>query len=207
MNKELIKTYFKEFDYWLNGGSVLSINCLNTLEWTEVDCDRYWDTHQAGEYKPIFVINDEYVEFRKALTEGKTVQYRSREVLEFGAEREIWRDVNPATIHQYHISVLRIKQNEPQFKVGDWVVERNKNIPFMIKPSDLELMVQKDCLSSFKLWEPKPNEWCVFWETDVTTYTVARFHHHNKQHRAYAIDCEYGFHNIAPLEFIQTLKD
>lgn len=74
MNKELIKKYKKEFDHWLNGGSLLTksfSNCDITLYEEVTDSNSWSNPHR------VYIINDEYVEFRKALCEGKTVQHIS----------------------------------------------------------------------------------------------------------------------------------
>ena len=75
MNKELIKTYKAEFDYWLNGGKILyasyDLDEKNYTAWYELHHDCKWDHNNAYRFK--FIINDEYVEFRKALAEGKTI--------------------------------------------------------------------------------------------------------------------------------------
>ncbi len=203
MNKELIIKYKAEFNHWIEGGTLQGV--------FHNDTEPSWEVCTDDELNRIFgnngtnleisiVINDAYAELRKAIAEGRTAQYRSREILEFSGEREVWRDINPANISQYHISVLRIKSDGIQLKVGDWCLDtRDNQLKQVVNPESSVVCIY------YKLWTPKPNEWCVFWDTDVTTYTIARFH--SSKHRAYAIDCEYGFCNIAPLEFIQTLKD
>ena len=74
MNKELIKKYRKEFNSWLNdidviwkskGGtfrSISDINCFNLRTVSDSSMVSY------------IIINDEYVELRKALIDGKTIQ-------------------------------------------------------------------------------------------------------------------------------------
>ena len=204
MNKELIIKYNEEFNHWIEGGT---LQCI-----FHNDTKPYWEVCTDDELNRIFgnnganleisiVINDAYAELRKAIAEGKIVQYRTIEVLEFGGEREVWRDINPANISQYHISVLRIKSDGTQLKVGDWCLDtRDNQLKQVVNPESPVICAY------YTLWQPQPNEWCVFWETDVTAYTVARFHSRSKR-GAYVTNYGHEFYNIAPLEFIQTLKD
>lgn len=232
MNKELIKQYKTEFDYWLNGGKLLARrgisdpndgDCSYTI-WYEIGQEG-WDIDKVFNYsleydKVQIVLDDEYVEFRKALAEGKTVQYDVSCNI-----NKAWENLSLAHKFSGPLSNYRIKPEEPKFKVGDWVTINNskpkqfyrftKDLPEWNKTlnyENIELLnrgkfhIPNFDRSIVKLWEPKPNEWCVFWETDVTTYTVARFHSRSKR-GAYITVYGHDFYNIAPLEFIQTLKD
>lgn len=67
MNKELILKYKTEFDHWLNGGK-LRHKAYGKWEQT----NNIWSCRTAD--IAAVVIDDEYVEFRKALAEGKTIQ-------------------------------------------------------------------------------------------------------------------------------------
>lgn len=85
MNKQLIITYFEEFEHWLNGGNV-------QVYYKKDSEPRWWTDEESIDYDSIdnfsniiknslglddvlIVIDDEYVEFRKALAEGNTIQY------------------------------------------------------------------------------------------------------------------------------------
>lgn len=71
MNKELIKKYKTEFDHWLNGGEVLFF----TWKWyNSKDNPGTTFNHSEPEKIKHYIINDEYVEFRKAGIEGKQLQ-------------------------------------------------------------------------------------------------------------------------------------
>ena len=120
MNKELIKKYKAEFDYWLNGGEVLFF---------------YWEDWYSSTYNPemvfnhispddvkYYVINDEFVELRKALAEGKSIQMLCR----YNKMEPIWDDMTEVIRSIGFVDIkenYRIKPEEPKFKVGDWVVE------------------------------------------------------------------------------------
>lgn len=63
MNKELIKTYFEEFKHWLNGGK-LQVKFVND-PWEEAPEGIF--SYNTVNF--VLVIDDEYVEFRKAMAE------------------------------------------------------------------------------------------------------------------------------------------
>ena len=85
MNKELIKKYKAEFDHWLKNSKCTTGNSLLVRYWnyskhcygnyTPVSSNYSWDP--ANALMPNYVINDEYVEIRKALADGNNpVQLR-----------------------------------------------------------------------------------------------------------------------------------
>ena len=126
MNKELIKKYKKEFDHWLDGGKVLF---FYWEDWYSSTCNpEMVFNHISPDDVKYYIINDKFVEIRKALAEGKTVQYNFGN---YGINRKDfpneWKDLDQS------IGILadracpenyRIKPEEPKFKVGDWVVNK-----------------------------------------------------------------------------------
>ena len=91
MNLELIKKYEKEFLHMLHGGTLLSrvmtsdeddemytiwyeVNACHSMEKWASDYLFRLSNKECEYYKPQFIINDEYVEFRKALADGKTIE-------------------------------------------------------------------------------------------------------------------------------------
>jgi len=77
MNKELIKKYKKEFDYWLNDGDVIWKSQGGTWRSVnDINCFRLGSVHNSAQVATI-VINDKYAELRKAQTEGKIIQYKT----------------------------------------------------------------------------------------------------------------------------------
>ena len=92
MNKELIKTYKTEFDHWLNGGEVLFF----TWKWyNSKDNPKTTFNHRNPNDVKYYVINDEFVEIRKALVEHKTIQYNFGN---YGIDRKdfpnTWKDLD-----------------------------------------------------------------------------------------------------------------
>ena len=74
MNKELIKNNKEAFEYWLNGGSIILAikNSDESVLYDDLGTKVEWGCNWEN---PKYLQNDEYIEFRKALYEGKTVQY------------------------------------------------------------------------------------------------------------------------------------
>jgi len=147
MNKELIRKYKAEFNWWLDGGEVL-IRFYNHSEWElinddNLDEDHFW-SNEIGSFKELkVVIKDKYYPFRKALAEGKTIQddtglYWSKSLCKWDLPPERYR----------------IKPDEPTFEVGDWVVHPRIVSPFR--------WTKNDTCPKTELWKPKVDEWCWF---------------------------------------------
>ena len=108
MNKELIKKYKAEFDHWLiNDGNLLSKH-INDENWYDAPNPSFTNVDVT------YIINDEYVELRKALAEGKPV-----EVLHYTGYKEF--DQNPwklfaigASTFDKPVENYRIKPEKPE---------------------------------------------------------------------------------------------
>lgn len=106
MNKELIKKYKAEFDHWLNGGELLSKH-PDESNWYLVTVV-LWNSPKMQ-----YVINDEYVEFRKALAEGKAVQMYCK----YDSITPIWDDMTEVIKSIGFVMTkdnYRIKPEEPE---------------------------------------------------------------------------------------------
>lgn len=172
MNKELILKYKTEFDHWLNGGKILAYHKKDDDPkwWTDQECVDFSSVDNfsyiiekslSPDYV-LIVINDEYAEFRKALAEGKTVQYNFGN---YGLNKKdfpnTWKDINLSIgilSDRAHPNNYRIKPEKPKFKVGDWIRTPHRGI-FQIKHK-VELSAWELTLGKAELWQPKPGEWC-----------------------------------------------
>ena len=178
MRKETILNYEKEFLAWCKGESILlgapASMHEKPLVWREV--------RDFNDWKPldtVYVLNDSYSTYRKALAEGKSIQMLCR----YDKMEPIWDDMTEVIKSMGFVDVkenYRIKSEEPKFKVGDWVVE----IHSTTKAQVLELFGNqirvKFCYpdaiittdsSDFIPWKPKKGEYCWFWNKG-TTLTV-----------------------------------
>ena len=187
MNKQLIKMYFEEFNQWLNGGNVqVYYKKDDEPKWlTDEECIEYeghdnFNHIMQNSLEPedvLIIIDDEYIEFRKAFAEGKTVQeqdYFSKE----------WRDMKTddfhCASHMRYEGVYRIKPEVPKFKVGDWVVHNGvakrvtKVVDGLIDSLDNQVaVIMKD--ESLELWEPKEGDFCWFWNKSNIYPKIATF--------------------------------
>ena len=152
MNKELIKKYKAEFDYWLDGGEVLFF---------------YWEDWYSSTYNPemvfnhispddvkYYVINDEYATYRKALAEGKIVEVAT----DYNdVDGYIWKSMEDEEFHHFSIDEIRIKPEEPKFKVGDWVRDLRDNRVFQINSVNFNLKLSTTN-GVYIHWQPKKGE-------------------------------------------------
>ena len=171
MNKQLINKYKPEFDHWLNGGKLLC--------YTEVDGPYYEVTDEKWDFVCDigFIINDEYVELRKALAEGKTIQIydvieqhpSDRTFDKFG-----WRDFKSFTSSSSFSKtpdLYRIKPDEPKFKVGDFVRYVHSTPPRALEINNINggryyfINSEMSCLEhELEPWTPVKGEWCWFYD-------------------------------------------
>ena len=174
MNKELIKKYKAEFEHWLNGGEVLFFYWDDWFSSTKNPKMTF--NHNNPEDVKNYIINDEYVEFRKALAEGKTIQVWDvtyQHLTDPKLDTYDWRDFKSFTQSSpftYPPERYRIKPEEPQFKVGDWVVNKRSKQRIIKKVTsvysdtvtvgDSTVGINVMLIKDFELWLPKPGEWC-----------------------------------------------
>jgi len=115
-----------------------------------------------------YIINDEYAEFRKAIAEGKTIQSRGCD----GSGN--WFDLGTTThpcIFENKFDTYRIKPDEPQFKVGDWVMFKNNDCTYYkIAETTSDGRLRYEYVggwgicspSDIELWKPTEGELIVY---------------------------------------------
>lgn len=174
MNKALIKKYKPEFDHWLNGGSVL---IKSDLGWCQIAKEFEWSHDQP--ISSLLVINDEYVELRKALAKGKTIELNGTAIN--GGYGETWNDCSKEDLFIWGINAYRIKPIE--LKLGDYVkLTSTTHVATRTYPSwfqidgkaitlhgsyiNIEKGPHSFYFNELELWQPKPNEWCWFWDVN-----------------------------------------
>jgi len=168
---------------------------------TENVTPRVWELIDEPQFyiDNIYIQNDKYLEFRGALAEGKIVELDNTYLYDT-AKEEGWIAVDKI-LDYIPLAHYRIKPEEPKFKVGDWAVHPCMPHPWQVTKNSLDNL--NDTL--LKLWKPKKGEFCVFWDTNEQEYFVTQFR--EKQDEGYFTISGYWFKHVAPLEFIQTLKD
>ena len=164
MNKELINKYKPEFDHFLNEGKILYKH-IHSIAWWN---DEPWD------YSPVYItaiiINDEYSEFRKALAEGKTIEY-------LGQSSNVWHEV-PEPDFILHPTCYRIKPDGPKFKVGDFVRYVHSTPAKALEINNINgnryyfTNSEMSCLEhELESWTPIKGEWCWFYDNLDSKYS------------------------------------
>lgn len=156
MRKETITKYEKEFLAWCKNESVLlgapASTHDKTLIWREVRDFNDWEPLDT-----VYVLNDSYSHYRKALAEGKTIQFKT-------GDCRNWVDINDPKFSQ-PLTSYRVKPEEPKFKTGDWIRQGDYVIKVHRMDSDYYYDKVKGCIAIDKAekWEPKRGELCWFW--------------------------------------------
>ena len=157
MNKQLINKYKPEFDHWLNEGDILYKHTNSNAWWNEEP----WS--YSSSYVTAIIINDEYSIYRKALAEGKIVQY-------LGQYSNMWHEVQEPDFN-LHPTCYRIKPDEPKFKVGDFVRYVHSTTAIALEINNINgnryyfTNSEMACLQhELELWTPVKGEWCWFWD-------------------------------------------
>ena len=164
MNKQLINKYKPEFDHWLNEGSVLlGIRDLvkSTIKWYPSVTDPFEEESTSGEL--LIIINDDYKLYRKALAEGKIVQY-------LGQYSNMWHEVQEPDFN-LHPNCYRIKPDKPNFKVGDFVRYVHSTPAKALEINNINgnryyfTNSKMSCLEhELEPWTPVKGEWCWFYD-------------------------------------------
>ena len=95
-------------------------------------------------------------------------------------------------------------QNLLSRRETDWVINTETNEVYQFTQALKELQYTTN-LYAYKLWIPQEGEWCVFSTDGMPRYKVAKFSLTSKGY--HYSDCGLIHKNIAPLEFLQTLKE
>jgi len=167
MNKDLIKKYKAEFEHWLEDGKLLA--SVQTSIWTNCnDCAFNWVNPGSIEH---IIINDKYVEFRKAQAEGKIIQYNT------GIHPQTWWiDISNSSF-SYAPEMYRVRP-EKKFKVGDFVRRTGYTTIFKVNSICNEFLhantSEHYSIENMELWEPKKGEWVIFNICD-DSFSVARY--------------------------------
>jgi len=154
VNKELILDNKECFEHWLAGGQLL-YTYPAIQGWQQCKGDHNWAIGHNT-----YIIKDRYVEFRKALAEGKTIQYNPNTQM-----HNRWDNIIPdeGTFTE-DTKNYRIKPDEPEFKVGDHVVMlRNNNIMRLSEKDILGFGALPSRLEEIKLWTPSPGDYVWAW--------------------------------------------
>jgi hypothetical protein len=118
--------------------------------------------------------------------------------------------LQPTSIFTGYKSLYRIKPEEPNFKEGDWVYLKHKLGIVELRQYKKEM---KDWINVYSItpWKPKHGEFYIFWDNNMEEYLIAKYESHHEKGSFCLNEMEFEYtdeywNNIAPLEFIDTLK-
>ena len=158
MNLELIRKYEKEFLHMLHGGTLMFKPNDKQVWFDSVTSPIDWTV------EGLYVIDDIYCTYRMALAEGKTVEFKQ-------TEDDWWANANSSFC--LHVDCYRIKPEEPEFKVGDFVryIHINSSKPLRITNINCERYYFENSeiilrVDEIEKWEPKEGDLCVVWDND-----------------------------------------
>lgn len=173
--KELLEKYWNELEHYKNGGKLAGRRWVidpndgdsSFTIWYEIDSCSTWmmkDLLTNPQDRLELIINDEYFTYRKALAEGKTIEY-------LGQSSNLWQELENANF-VLHPTCYRIKPDEPKFKVGDFVTPLNRDINYSVWKIDKVLSCNTLVSGStmldprtIKPWTPVKGEWCWFYDS------------------------------------------
>ena len=196
MNLELIKKYEKEFLHMLHGGTLMFKPNNKQVWFDSVTSPIDWTVDG------LYVIDDEYCIYRLALAEGKTLEANYNKWVFPGIDTKRWDTVTTEDFDRYGIDDLRIKPEEPEFKVGDFVRYIHTNSPKPLQISNIhceryyfenaEIILRVDEIEKGK---PKEGEICIFWDGDYNGAIISKFSHMEQE--KYGTDL-YTWNNCMP---------
>lgn len=191
MNLALIKKYEKEFLHMLHGGKVLMGKkdpVTNTIKWYPSVLNPFVETSDTI----VVVIDDKYSPYRTALAEGRHIQFFNTKERLYDSSKPLntWQDIGTICTHGI-LSDYRIKPEEPEFKIGDYVRYIHTSSPKPLQISNInceryyfenaEIVLRVD---EIEKWEPKEGEVCIFWDTHGSHAVIGTFRYktNNKYH-------------------------
>ena len=192
MNLELIKKYLPEFNSYVKG-QPLTLGYKThwgTYEWT----DLVWADWDSSINEHIIIVNDEYLPYRKALAEGRHIQFFNTKDSLYDSSKPLhtWQDIDKIHTHG-RPSDYRIKPEEPEFKVGDWITVNEPAGTFIecisgINDDTYILSGTNICYKSQATkWNPTRGEVCIVWDDDcLSSPSIIKFDYTNdsSQYRA-----------------------
>ena len=177
MNLALIKKYEKEFLHMLHGGK---LKYFTGKEWLTYSGVEMW----TGNKDLKIVIDDVYCTYRIALAEEKTVEVYVLHGIKALDEQPWRRFAIGCSTFDLPVECYRIKPEEPNFKVGDYVRYIHTNSPKPLRIihihweryyfENAEIILRVD---EIEKWEPKEGEVCLFWDSVDTGAVISKFSH------------------------------
>jgi len=189
MNKVQIEKH-KEVIGWFIDNADMGVWCRyeNRTEW-------HFIFDPAFHVNCIYIPNDKYAEFRKALADGETIQINNtyNDSLVSGN----WGDATDEPLWVLPPKHYRIKPTEPEFKAGDFVVleyrdnggtkitiEKITGEDKMVYYFDRKFHNRSTASkkrSTIKKWVPEEGDWCWFSNSELEIPVLKQFRGKNEK--------------------------
>lgn len=205
MDKSTLLAYKDVFNFWIDGGSVLcrykDKQHHKEAGWMELNEDTNFFSANC-----FYIENDAYVEWRKARTENKTIEFKDEEM-----GYPTFTTVLPT--HEftriYEGRTYRMSPDEPTLVTDVWVQTINGLDQITnVDGDNIELFFnQFSTVDQVTLWEPKVGELCIFWDERLNKDDIFLIGYFASiEGTQYKMQQGSRWKNVAPPEFIQTLK-
>jgi len=205
MTKEQAIKHKSVIQWWLD-------NPEKGVWYKSIPSQSSWTLNDSPQFHTgsVYVQNDEYAELRKQVCDGASVQYRLRAGETPTNCAGPWRDAREDLTFNYittHYEV-RIKPTEPKFTAGDWVVytghtfKGNKyKVTAVLESGYIALQtgngIDPDACKPDRLEPWIPTNGAMVCAYNNIDYIMVQ------PYKSSLVET----YKIAPLEFIQTLKD
>ena len=196
MNLELIKKYEKEFLHMLHGGKLMFKPNDKQVWFDSVTSPIDWTV------EGLYVIDDEYCIYRIALAEEKTVEVYVLHGVKALDEQPWRRFAIGCSTFDLPVECYRIKPEEPEFKIGDYVryIHANSPKPLRIVNINCERYYFENAeiilrIDEIEKWEPREGEICIFWDAVDTGAIISKFSYMEQE--KYGTDL-YTWNNCMP---------
>lgn len=158
MYKEKLNKYWELIDWWRKAES-------NTILYKyEEEKIWYLMSNLIPNFflnKCIYIKNDEYVEFRKAEADEKIIEKKNYDNVQ---KCNFWVKTDTTDMLNYEIKGIRIKPDEPKYKIGDYVVINQNKIKKITRVNKHSHSIdftryKKDELRLWTVEDASANEW------------------------------------------------
>lgn len=158
-DKKVILRYKDAFDFWLDGGMIWSRQNSEGSMWLR-------GGYPEWKVNYVYVKDDEFAELRKAMIDGKTIQFKTENCdwINYmdltGKKCDVF---SKGDVYQYRI---KPEVEEPEFKVGDWVRHVPTDQVFPVSRIEGDRIYNHEeaygNIGHVRKWEPEKGEWCLF---------------------------------------------
>lgn len=198
--------------------------------WSKCGLSKQWRliTNPNFNVDSIYIQNDEYIDLRKAIIDGKTIQVRT-------VDGKDWVDCGRHPLFSDPVREYRIKPATQEIKLGDWIyvpsgdsdgkslvqvkIIHRGNV-YEVRPlkvgsyrSWYTSTFSKKELDNGKIivekWKPKVKELCIFWDNVRFSleYHIGKYGEVSSSDLLQKDFTKDNWDNVAPLDFLDNIKE